>query len=51
MKPKVKAENICYNYHSLDGETEAVKNLSFTVYEGEFISIVGPSGCGNAHHI
>ena len=48
MKPTVEAKNICFNYHSLDGETEAIKDLSFTVEKGEFISIVGPSGCGNA---
>ena len=51
MKPTVEAKNLCFNYHSLDGETEALKDLSFTVEKGEFISIVGPSGCGNARHI
>ena len=40
MKPTVEAKNICFNYHSLDGETEAIKDLSFTVEKGEFISIV-----------
>ncbi|MYA97373.1 MAG: ABC transporter ATP-binding protein, partial [Nitrospinae bacterium] len=25
---------------------EAVKNLDFTIEEGEFVVIVGPSGCG-----
>ena len=38
MKPTVEAKNICFNYHSLDGETEAIKDLSFTVEKGEFIS-------------
>ena len=51
MKQTVEAKNICFNYHSLDGETEALKDLSFTVNKGEFISIVGPSGCGKAHHL
>ncbi|GFI60879.1 sn-glycerol-3-phosphate import ATP-binding protein UgpC [Clostridiales bacterium] len=51
MKPTVEAKNICFNYHSLDGETEALKNLSFSVERGEFISIVGPSGCGKAHPV
>ncbi|MCD8036367.1 MAG: ATP-binding cassette domain-containing protein [Clostridiales bacterium] len=49
MKPTVEAKNICFNYHSPDGETEAIKNLSFTVEKGEFVSIVGPSGCGKPH--
>jgi NitT/TauT family transport system ATP-binding protein len=36
------------NYHSLKAETEAIKDISFTVKEGEFVSIVGPSGCGKS---
>ncbi|MDI6619284.1 MAG: ABC transporter ATP-binding protein [Clostridiales bacterium] len=35
-------------YHTLDGETEAVKDFSLSVNENEFISIVGPSGCGKS---
>ena len=46
LKPIVEAENVCFNYHSLDGETEALKDISCSVEKGEFISIVGPSGCG-----
>ena len=48
LKPIVEAENISFNYHSLGGETEAIKNVSFSVERGEFISIVGPSGCCKA---
>ncbi|WP_078809207.1 ABC transporter ATP-binding protein [Selenihalanaerobacter shriftii] len=33
-------------YHTLAGETEALRNLSFTIQENEFVSLVGPSGCG-----
>lgn len=45
---KVSVENIYMNYHSLKGTTEALKDISFTVNEGDFLSIVGPSGCGKS---
>ena len=33
-------------YQEPSAETLAIQDLSFTVNEGEFVSIVGPSGCG-----
>lgn len=33
-------------YFSDNGETQALKDISFSINEGEFVSIVGPSGCG-----
>lgn len=47
-KIMVSLKNVSFNYHTLDGETEALKNISFDVYEGEFIGIIGPSGCGKS---
>ena len=44
----IEIENINLTYHSQKGETEAIKDLSFSVKEGEFISIIGPSGCGKS---
>ncbi|WMJ81062.1 ABC transporter ATP-binding protein [Clostridium sp. MB40-C1] len=40
--------HINMNYHTLKSETEALKDISFTVKQGEYISIVGPSGCGKS---
>ena len=39
-------QNVSLIYHSEKNETLALKNIDFSVEEGEFISIVGPSGCG-----
>ncbi len=48
MKTVVEIKNISMNYHCLTKETQAIKNISFSVEQGEFISIVGPSGCGKS---
>ncbi|MEG2893625.1 MAG: ABC transporter ATP-binding protein [Clostridium sp.] len=45
---KLEIKDLCITYHTLDGETQAVKNLNLTIKNGEFISIVGPSGCGKS---
>lgn len=41
-------KNISYSYQTLEAETLALQDISFTVQEGEFVSIVGPSGCGKS---
>ena len=41
-------KNIKMRYHSLKGETEAIKDVSFYVNDKDFLSILGPSGCGKS---
>lgn len=40
--------NLCKCYNSLNGEVLAVSNLSLDVKDGEFLSIIGSSGCGKS---
>ena len=48
MKEVLKLENICKTYQAKNGETEALRNVNFSINEGEFASIIGPSGCGKS---
>lgn len=46
MREVLKFERVEMRYHTKNSETVAVKDLSFSVKEGEFLAVVGPSGCG-----
>lgn len=48
MKEVLKLENIAKTYQAKNGEIEALRNINFSVQEGEFVSIIGPSGCGKS---
>ncbi len=48
MKEVLKLENINKTYQAKNGEIEALKDINFSVKEGEFVSIIGPSGCGKS---
>jgi NitT/TauT family transport system ATP-binding protein len=47
MRYKVEVENVSKFFVNPNGEKLYVlKNISFKVYDGEFLCFVGPSGCG-----
>lgn len=41
-------EHISLSYHTMEGETPALCDLTFSVKPREFVALVGPSGCGKS---
>ena len=41
-KYKVEVKNLCKSF----GDLEVLKNCSFNIKQGEFVCVVGPTGCG-----
>jgi NitT/TauT family transport system ATP-binding protein len=48
MEKILEIKNLTKNFYTLNGEIEAIKDISFDVYDKEFLSIVGSSGCGKS---
>lgn len=44
----VDVQHVGMKYQSINGEINAIKNISFSVEKGSFVSLVGPSGCGKS---
>lgn len=42
----IKLEGITKVYRTTEVETTVLENVNLTVRKGEFLSIMGPSGCG-----
>lgn len=48
MRPLFEIRHVKYAYHTMQGETPALSDITFDVNTGEFAAIVGPSGCGKS---
>lgn len=48
MNKILEIKNLKKNYHTMNGEIEAIENFTLDIKEGEFIAIVGSSGCGKS---
>ena len=49
MKNKIlEITHLKKTYHDKTGEMDALSDITFDVYDQEFLSIVGPSGCGKS---
>ena len=44
----IKIENLSKIFRTEEIETRALNEISFTVNQGDFVSIMGPSGCGKS---
>lgn len=44
----VELRGVSLTYQSPEGEIEALRDVSFSLAEGELVSLVGPSGCGKS---
>lgn len=48
MPMKIDLIDISKTFHNLNKKIEVFKNLSFSINSGEFVSIIGPNGCGKS---
>ena len=46
MKDILKFEDVGLTYQTETGEVEALRDINFSIDDGELVSVIGPSGCG-----
>ncbi len=42
----IEVKNVSHRFDTKEGAIKVLDNVSFTVNEGEYVSMIGPSGCG-----
>ena len=45
MKHLLEIENLSVSFDTSQGKLQAVRNVSFTLEEGQVLAIIGESGC------
>ena len=48
MQTIVEVKDLNKNFYGKEGEVEVLKNISFTLKEGEILTLLGPSGSGKS---
>lgn len=48
MNKILEIKNFSKKYHTKNGEIKAIDNISFDIYEEEFLCVIGSSGCGKS---
>ena len=48
IKKLLSINGLSKTYYSLKDETKVLDDISFDIYEGDFIGLIGPSGCGKS---
>lgn len=48
MSNIVQVKNLSMNFYTKEGELEVLKDMKFSLEEGEILTLLGPSGCGKS---